>query len=113
MFASCFSWLVTTAPHVTYEILTRSGETIIIDNPQKVPDTGQIEEFREPFVRLSFLVPSENIGDLMQMATERRGVYLRTEYLSPTRAIVCLLAFTVSVTALWTQTINPFLYFQF
>jgi GTP-binding protein LepA len=80
--------LVQTAPNVTYEILTRKGETIAIDNPQKVPDAGQIEEFREPFVRISFLLPSENIGDLMQMCTERRGIYIRTEYLSPTRAIL-------------------------
>lgn len=80
--------LVQTAPNVTYEILTRKGETITIDNPQKVPDTGQIEEFREPFVRISFLLPSENIGDLMQLCTERRGIYLRTEYLSPSRAIL-------------------------
>src|SRR5438445_9104797 len=74
--------LVTTAPNVTYEILTRQGETILIDNPQKVPDAGQIEEFREPFVKGSFLVPSENIGDIMGMCTERRGIYIRTEYLS-------------------------------
>jgi GTP-binding protein LepA len=80
--------LVQTAPNVTYEILTRKGETILIDSPQKVPEAGQIEEFREPIVRISFLVPSENIGDLMKLATERRGVYVRTEYLSPTRAIL-------------------------
>lgn len=80
--------LVQTAPNVTYEILTRKGEILIIDNPQKVPDAGQVEEFREPIVRISFLLPSENIGDLMQLATERRGIYLRTEYLSPTRAIL-------------------------
>ena len=80
--------LVQTAPNTTYEILTRKGETIIIDNPQKVPDAGQIEEFREPFVRINFLLPSANIGDLMQMCSERRGVYVRTEYLSPTRAIL-------------------------
>jgi GTP-binding protein LepA len=80
--------LVQTAPNVTYEILTRRGETIEIDNPQKVPDAGQIEEFREPVARLSFLLPSENIGDLMQLCSERRGIYVRTEYLSPTRAIL-------------------------
>jgi GTP-binding protein LepA len=80
--------LVQTAPNVTYEVLTRKGETLTIDNPQKVPDAGQIEEFREPVVRISFLLPSENIGDLMQLCTERRGVYIRTEYLSPTRAIL-------------------------
>jgi GTP-binding protein LepA len=80
--------LVITAPNVTYEILSRQGEVLEIDSPQKVPDAGQIEEFREPFVRASFLVPSENIGDIMQLCTERRGVYIRTEYLSPTRAIL-------------------------
>jgi GTP-binding protein LepA len=80
--------LVTTAPNVTYEILTRKGETILIDNPQSVPDAGQIEEFREPFVKTSFLVPSENIGDLMKLCADRRGIYVRTEYLSPTRAIL-------------------------
>jgi len=80
--------LVTTAPNVTYEILNRKGETILIDNPQKVPDSGQIEEFREPFVKASFLVPSENIGDLMKLCSDRRGTYIRTEYLSPSRAIL-------------------------
>ncbi len=77
-----------TAPNTTYEILTRKGEVLVIDSPQKVPEAGQIEEFREPFVRISFLLPAENIGDLMQLCAERRGVYVRTEYLSPTRAIL-------------------------
>jgi GTP-binding protein LepA len=80
--------LVQTAPNVTYEVLTRKGETILIDSPQKVPDAGQVEEFREPVVRIQFLLPAENIGDLMQLSTERRGIYVRTEYLSPSRAIL-------------------------
>jgi GTP-binding protein LepA len=80
--------LVQTAPNVTYEILARKGEVLTIDSPQDVPDAGQIEEFREPFARISFLLPSENIGDLMGLCSERRGTYLRTEYLSTTRAIL-------------------------
>jgi GTP-binding protein LepA len=80
--------LVQTAPNTTYEVLTRQGEVLAIDNPQKVPDAGQIEEFREPIVRINFLLPSENIGDLMQLCSERRGIYVRTDYLSPTRAIL-------------------------
>ena len=80
--------LVQTAPNVTYEVLTRKGELLAIDNPQKPPDAGQIEEFREPIVRINFLLPATNIGDLMQLCSERRGVYVRTEYLSPTRAIL-------------------------
>jgi GTP-binding protein LepA len=80
--------LVTTAPNVTYEVLTRKGEVLVIDNPQKAPEAGQIEEFREPIARINFLVPAANIGDLMQLCAERRGTYVRTEYLSPTRAIL-------------------------
>jgi GTP-binding protein LepA len=80
--------LVQTAPNVTHEILNRKGEVLTIDSPQKVPDAGQIEEFREPIVRISFLLPAENIGDLMGLCADRRGTYVRTEYLSPTRAIL-------------------------
>lgn len=80
--------LVQTAPNVTYEILNRKGEVIVVDSPQKVPDAGQIEEFREPFIRISFLIPSTNIGDLMKICTDRRGMYIRTDYLSPIRALL-------------------------
>jgi GTP-binding protein LepA len=80
--------LVQTAPNVTYEILTRQGETMRIYNPQKVPDSGQIEEFRQPIVRVSVILPTDYIGPIMQMCTDRRGVYVRTEYLSPTRAML-------------------------
>jgi GTP-binding protein LepA len=80
--------LVTTAPNVTYEVLTRHGDIIVIDSPQKVPDVGQIEEFREPIAKISFLIPTKNIGDIMKLCSERRGTFLRTEYLSTERAIL-------------------------
>jgi GTP-binding protein LepA len=80
--------LVQTAPNVTYEILTTTGDTLYIHNPQKVPDSGQIEEFRQPVVKVNFVLPVESIGPVMQLCTDRRGVYVRTEYLSPTRAIL-------------------------
>src|SRR5262245_40143140 len=80
--------LVQTAPNVTYEILTRNGEILTIDSPTKVPDAGEIEEFREPIVSVSFILPAENIGAIMQLCEDRRGTYKKTEYLSPTRAIL-------------------------
>jgi alginate O-acetyltransferase complex protein AlgI len=36
-----------------------------------------------------------------------------TQKLPPMRAVACLGVFAVSVAFLWTQTVNPFLYFQF
>ena len=80
--------LVQTAPNVTYEILTKTGEVLRIYNPQKVPDVNEIEEFRQPIVRVSFVLPTEVIGPVMQMCNDRRGVYVRTEYLSPQRAML-------------------------
>jgi GTP-binding protein LepA len=80
--------LVQTAPNVTYEILTKRGETLVVNSPQDVPDAGQIEEFREPFVKINFLVPVANVGDLMAMCADRRGTFERQEYLSPTRVML-------------------------
>jgi GTP-binding protein LepA len=80
--------LVHTAPNVTYEILKKDATVVTVNSPQDVPELGQIEEFREPIVRISFLLPSKQIGDIMQLAAERRGEYVRTEYLSPERAIL-------------------------
>jgi GTP-binding protein LepA len=84
----CDIELVQTAPNVTYEILKRDGSIITVHGPQDVPDAGQIQEFREPMVRVSFLLPAENIGAIMQLCTDRRGTFIRTEYLSPKRVML-------------------------
>jgi len=80
--------LVQTAPNVTYEIEKLDGTVIQVLGPADVPDGGGIKEFREPIVRISFLVPSKNVGDLMSMCMERRGTFLRTDYLSQQRVML-------------------------
>ncbi|BBO30977.1 translation elongation factor 4 [Lacipirellula parvula] len=80
--------LVQTAPNVTYEILTKAGETLEVHTPQRVPEHGDIEEFRQPIVRVNFILPTEYIGGIMKICADRRGIYVRTEYLSPTRAML-------------------------
>jgi GTP-binding protein LepA len=80
--------LVKTAPTVTYEIVTRDGETLHISNPTRIPEAGLIEEFREPLARVNFIIPSDTIGAIMQLCEDRRGVFVKTEYLSPARAIL-------------------------
>ena len=80
--------LVQTAPNVTYEVLNRKGEVIEIHKPQDVPDPGDIEEFRQPIVRVNFVVPNDQIGQVIKLCQDRRGVQKGTEYLSTTRAMV-------------------------
>ena len=78
--------LVQTAPNVTYQVLKRDGELIRVDNPQKLPDAGLIDELGEPFARATFILPAENIGTIMTLCEDRRGRYQNTEYLGPQRA---------------------------
>ena len=78
--------LIQTAPNVTYELVTTDGKTRTIDNPQDVPDAGLIEELREPIAHVSFIVPAENVGTIMQLCQDRRGVFRNTEFLGPQRA---------------------------
>ena len=80
--------LIQTAPNVTYEILTQRGDTLQINRPQEVPDSGEIAEFRQPIVRVRVILPADYIGPVMKLCQERQGVQRDTEYLSPTRAIL-------------------------
>jgi len=80
--------IIQTAPNVTYEILTNTGETRVIERPSELPEPNFIDEFREPIVRASIITPPEFIGSIMQLATERRSHFVNQEYLGPTRVIL-------------------------
>jgi GTP-binding protein LepA len=66
--------LITSAPTVVYEVLTRTGEVIQVDNPSRLPDTGSIAEMREPIVDVNVLVPQTYLGNVIGLCEERRGV---------------------------------------
>jgi len=80
--------VIQTAPNVSYQVLTNSGEVISVESPAQLPEHGEIQEFREPIVRCQLIVPVEYIGNMMQLSEERRGTYVKTEYLSPKRVIL-------------------------
>ena len=77
--------LITTAPSVIYEIVTRGGETLRIDNPSNYPSQDEIMTAREPVVRASIITPAEYMGGIMDMCKERRGTFLDMKYLDSTR----------------------------
>jgi len=72
--------LITTAPTVLFEVLTRSGETIAVHNPSELPPPNEIEEVREPIVEANVLVPQEFVGEVIQLCVEKRGVQMRMQY---------------------------------
>jgi GTP-binding protein LepA len=78
--------LITTVPNVEYRVQKRNGETVAVDNPALMPALGDIEHVEEPFIAAQIITPSEYIGNIMKLCTERRGVYKNTTYIHPTRA---------------------------
>ncbi len=73
--------LITTAPTVIYEVLTTSGELLKIDNPADLPDSGKIEEVREPIIEATILVPQNHLGAVITLCIEKRGVQKNMQYL--------------------------------
>ena len=72
--------LITTAPTVIYEVHLKSGEVIQVDNPNKLPDPTRIDHIAEPYIKGTVLVPEEYIGNIMQIAQDRRGVQIGMKY---------------------------------
>ncbi len=78
--------LVVTTPSVIYRIMKKSGEIVEIDNPMKLPNTGEVEEVEEPYVRAYIITPKTSIGNILELSESRRGSYVSTEYLDEDRA---------------------------
>ena len=81
--------LSTSAPTVEYEIVTRNGAIIRIDNPSQLPDRSTIEEMREPIVLANILVPSEYLGNVMTLCMNRRGVQKDMQFVGNQVSISC------------------------
>ena len=77
--------LVATAPNVMYEVVAKTGNVIEAHRPSDFPEMGNIEEVREPVIRLSLFVPSEYVGKVMSLCQDKRGVYISMDYLAPDR----------------------------
>ena len=73
--------LITTAPSVEFQVMLNDGEIIYVDNPSKLPDRQDIAEILEPWVDLSIIVPIAYYGNVMELVTNKRGVFKRMEYL--------------------------------
>ncbi|MDD2864009.1 MAG: translation elongation factor 4 [Methylococcales bacterium] len=72
--------LITTAPTVIYEVITQTGETLMVDNPAKLPENGTIDEIREPIIRSNILVPETYVGAVITLCIEKRGVQKDMQY---------------------------------
>ena len=77
--------LITTAPNVVYRVTKTNGEVIMVDNPLEYPDPMEIELAEEPFVKVNLMSPQEYVGNIMDLATSRRGEFKDMVYLDANR----------------------------
>ncbi|CAK0747229.1 30S ribosomal subunit biogenesis factor LepA [Gammaproteobacteria bacterium] len=72
--------LISTAPTVVYEVVTKDGQISHIENPAALPDVTRIEEIREPIIEAHILVPQGYLGPVMGLCVEKRGVQKQLQY---------------------------------
>lgn len=77
--------LVATAPNVVYEVVTKDGGLIEAHRPSDFPEIGEIQEVREPVIKISLFVPTEYVGKVMKLCQDKRGTYISMDYLAPDR----------------------------
>ncbi len=77
--------IIATSPSVVYEVTLTSGEELLVDNPNEMPDRTKIKEIKEPYIKTNIFVPSKFIGPVMELCQEKRGDYINMDYITKTR----------------------------
>ncbi|NUR32856.1 MAG: elongation factor 4 [Gemmatimonadaceae bacterium] len=77
--------LVQTVPSVEYKVYKTDGTMQLVENPALMPNSAVIDRIEEPYVKARIMAPSDYIGPIMTLGTERRGVYKNMTYLDQQR----------------------------
>ena len=79
---------ITTTPSVIYHVYKTDGSYFELDNPSNLPSPTEIDYMEEPMVKASIMSPTEYVGNIMELTTERRGVFINMDYLEATRVVL-------------------------
>jgi GTP-binding protein LepA len=77
--------LVTTVPSVEYKVYKTDGTMLLVENPALMPQAVVISDIEEPYVKARIMCPTEYIGAIMTLGTERRGIYKNMSYIDTAR----------------------------
>ena len=80
--------LITTAPSVSYRVVTTKGETLVVSNPTALPPMGEIDHLEEPMVKASVYTPPEYVGTIMELCQDKRGSFVNMTYIETTRVLL-------------------------
>jgi len=74
--------LILTTPNVRYRVHTREGKIIDLECPSALPDSSSIQSVEEPYLTVTILTPVEHMDNVMQIAKDKRGIFVSSEYVS-------------------------------
>ncbi len=80
--------LLITAPNVVYRVVKNDGKEVFVDNPTKMPLPHHVNAYEEPYISAQIIIPASSMGAMMKLCQDRRGVYVSTHYIDPTRAML-------------------------
>ncbi|WP_304382764.1 translation elongation factor 4, partial [uncultured Helicobacter sp.] len=80
--------LIATAPTVVYEVYLTDGSKVLVQNPSELPEVQKIESIYEPYVKASIITPSEYVGNVITLLSNRRGVQEKMDYLTQSRVML-------------------------
>jgi GTP-binding protein LepA len=80
--------LITTAPTVAYRVVQTDGQAIVIDSPAKLPPPLQVDHIEEPYIRATVHLPTEFLGNVLQLCQDRRGEQTELKIIGETHAMV-------------------------
>ncbi len=80
--------LITTAPTVAYRVVQTDGQAIVIDSPAKLPPPLQVDHIEEPYIRATVHLPTEFLGNVLQLCQDRRGEQTELKIIGETHAML-------------------------
>lgn len=81
--------IIATAPSVIYKVKLRGkDEKISLQNPNDFPDPTEIEYIEEPVTNAEIITPKDYIGQVMELAQNRRGELKDMTYIDENRVSI-------------------------
>jgi GTP-binding protein LepA len=80
--------LIATAPSVVYKVNMTDGSQIEIQNPSQFPEPQKIDNIEEPYVRATVLTPTDFLGNIINLMTNRRGIQEKMDYINESRVML-------------------------
>ena len=80
--------IISSYPNVVYRVSMENGEIVDVDNPMHLPDLSRINHIEEPMIVATIILPTDYLGEMMQLIMDRRGEIKKTDSIDGTRVML-------------------------